>query len=119
VEQPGRIGGGGQPDRHPQHPAEGNSNGNWLTTEQAKELLAVPDRSTLKGKREYVIPAMLVGCVLRRQELAALDVGTIQMREGRWVLVDSKGRRVWGVAVPMWVKIPQGDLLFDRGRGPR
>ena len=26
--------------------------GNWLTKEQARELLAVPDRSTLKGKRD-------------------------------------------------------------------
>ena len=32
--------------------------GNWLTREQAKELLAVPDRSTLKGKRDYVILAL-------------------------------------------------------------
>src|SRR4030081_630252 len=39
---------------------------NWLTREQAKELLAVPDRSTLKGKRDYVILALLVGCALRR-----------------------------------------------------
>jgi integrase len=44
--------------------------GNWLTREQAKELLAVPDRSTLKGKRDYVILALLVGCALRRNELA-------------------------------------------------
>ena len=29
--------------------------GNWLTKEQARELLAVPDRSTLKGKRDYII----------------------------------------------------------------
>src|ERR1700727_1358155 len=42
--------------------------GNWLTREQAKELLAVPDRSTLKGKRDYVILALLVGCALRRHE---------------------------------------------------
>jgi hypothetical protein len=28
--------------------------GNWLTREQAKELLAVPDRSTLKGKRDRI-----------------------------------------------------------------
>ena len=56
------------------HPAEGNQAGNWLTREQAKELLAVPDRSTLKGKRDYVILGLLVGCVLRRQELATLDV---------------------------------------------
>ncbi len=85
---------------------KGTRLGNWLTKEQAKELLAVPDRSTLKGKRDYVILALLVGCALRRQELASLDVGTIQQREGRWVLADleGKGRRVRTVAVPVWVK---------------
>ena len=85
---------------------KGTRLGNWLTREQAKELLAVPDRSTLKGKRDYVILALLVGCALRRQELASLYVETIQLREGRWVLVDleGKGRRVRTVAVPVWVK---------------
>ncbi len=85
---------------------QGTRLGNWLTREQARELLAVPDRSTLKGKRDYVILALLVGCALRRQELATLDVQTIQMREGRWVLADlvGKGRRVRTVAVPLWVK---------------
>ena len=80
--------------------------GNWLTREQAKELLAVPDRSTLKGKRDYVILALLVGCALRRLELATLDVETIQLRESRWVLADleGKGRRIRTVAVPVWVK---------------
>ena len=47
-------------------------------------MLAVPDRSTLKGKRDYVILALLVGCALRWNELAELDVATIQQREGRW-----------------------------------
>jgi DNA-binding transcriptional LysR family regulator len=60
---------------------KGTRLGNWLTREQAKELLAVPDRSTLKGKRDYVILALLVGCALRRNELAELDVATIQQRE--------------------------------------
>jgi integrase len=85
---------------------KGTRLGNWLTREQAKELLAVPDRSTLKGKRDYVILALLVGCALRRNELAELDVETIQQREGRWVLADleGKGRRVRTVAVPIWVK---------------
>ncbi|HTF71706.1 MAG TPA: site-specific integrase, partial [Edaphobacter sp.] len=79
---------------------------NWLTREQAKELLAVPDRSSLKGKRDYVILALLVGCALRRNELAELDVETIQQREGRWVLADleGKGRRIRTVAIPIWVK---------------
>ena len=80
--------------------------GNWLTKEQARELLAVPDRSTLKGKRDYVILSLLTGCALRRNELAMLDMETIQLREGRWVLADlcGKGRRTRTVAVPMWVK---------------
>jgi len=30
---------------------KGTRLGNWLTREQAKDLLAVPVRSTLKGKR--------------------------------------------------------------------
>lgn len=85
---------------------KGTRLGNWLTKEQAKELLAVPDRSTSKGKRDYVILALLVGCALRRQELASLDVETIQLREGRWVLADleGKGRRIRTVAIPIWVK---------------
>jgi integrase len=84
---------------------KGTRLGNWLTREQAKELLAVPDRSTLKGKRDYVILALLVGCALR-SELAELDVETIQQREGRWVLADleGKGRRIRTVAIPIWVK---------------
>jgi integrase len=85
---------------------KGTRLGNWMTREQAKELLAVPDRSTLKGKRDYVILALLVGCALRRNELAELDVQTIQQREGRWVLADleGKGRRIRTVAIPIWVK---------------
>src|SRR5258706_1308518 len=85
---------------------KGTRLGNWLNREQAKELLAVPYRSTLKGKRDYVILALLVGCALRRNELAELDVATIQQREGRWVLADleGKGRRIRTVAIPIWVK---------------
>ncbi|WP_433968345.1 tyrosine-type recombinase/integrase [Tunturiibacter gelidiferens] len=80
--------------------------GNWLTREQAKELLAVPDRFTLNGKRDYVLLALQVGCALRRNELAELDVVTIQQREGRWVLADleGKGRCIRTVAIPIWVK---------------
>jgi integrase len=85
---------------------QGTRLGNWLTREQAKELLAVPDRSTLKGKRDYAILALLVGCALRRHELANLYIEEIQLRENRWVIADlrGKGGRVRTVAVPVWVK---------------
>lgn len=39
---------------------QGTRLGNWLTREQVNEL-AVPDRSTLKGKRDDAIVALLVG----------------------------------------------------------
>ena len=85
---------------------QGQRMGNWLTRDQAKDLLLVPDRSTLKGKRDYCILALLVGCALRRRELANLEIEEIQLREGRWVIADlsGKGGRVRTVAVPVWVK---------------
>jgi site-specific recombinase XerD len=78
----------------------GNRLGNWLTRETAKELLQVPDRSTLKGKRDYAILALLVGCALRRRELATLEMSDLQEREGRWVIADlcGKGNRIRTVA---------------------
>jgi integrase len=106
----------------PNIPQRGTRLGNWLTRDQAKELLAVPDRSTLKGKRDYVILALLVGCALRRNELAELEVETIQQREGRWVLADleGKGRRIRTVAVPIWVKKGidawKAEAGIDKGR---
>ncbi len=59
----------------------------------------------MKGKRDYVIRALLVGCALRRQELATRVVETTHLRGSRWVLADleGKGRRVRMVAVPVWV----------------
>lgn len=85
---------------------QGTRVGNWLTREQTNDLLAVPDRSTLKGKRDYCILALLVGCALRRHELTNLEVDEIQLREGRWVIVDMRGKggRVRTVPIPMWVK---------------
>ena len=85
---------------------KGTRLGNWLTREQAKKLLQVPDRSSLKGKRDYVILALLVGCALRRKELAWLLIEDIQIRDGRWVIADlrGKGGGIRTVAVPVWVK---------------
>jgi len=96
---------------------KGERRGNWLTKEQTRELLTVPDRSTLKGKRDYVILAMLVGCALRLQELASLDLGTIQLREGRWVLVDlvGKGGRVRTITIPFWVRAGIEAWLAEAG----
>jgi site-specific recombinase XerD len=80
--------------------------GNWLTREQAEQLLRLPDVATRKGVRDQALLALLIGCGLRRAELAALTLEDIQQRDGRWVLVDlvGKGRRVRSVPMPGWAK---------------
>lgn len=80
--------------------------GNWLTRDQVRALLEVPDPRTLKGKRDRAILALLIGCGLRRSELLALTADMLQQREGRWVIPDlpGKGGRLRTLPVPTWVK---------------
>ncbi len=84
----------------------GRRTGNWLTREQARQLIDAPDVSTLKGLRDRAILATLIGCGLRRSEAAALCFAEIQQREGRWIIVDlvGKGNRVRTVPMPSWCK---------------
>src|SRR5689334_12760905 len=46
--------------------------GNWLSLRQAQTLLSAPDAATIKGLRDRAILAVLLGCGLRRSEVAAL-----------------------------------------------
>src|SRR5262249_8647926 len=52
--------------------------GNWLTIRQAQTLLNAPDATMLKGLRDRAILAVLLGCGLRRSEVAALATGHVQ-----------------------------------------
>jgi len=80
--------------------------GNWVTAEQGKRLLAGVERGSLRGKRNYAMLAMLIGCGLRRAELLALRVESIQLREEHWVIADLLGKagHIRTVPVPVWVK---------------
>jgi site-specific recombinase XerD len=91
--------------------------GNWLTLEQAERLLELPDSKTNKGLRDRALLALLVGCGLRRQELAGLRVEDIQQRDGRWCIVDlaGKGNRVRTVPMPPWAKAAIDDWLAAAG----
>jgi integrase len=80
--------------------------GNWLSLDQAQRLLDAPDSSTRKGLRDRAIFAVLLGCGLRRSEVAALTMRHIQQREGRWCIIDLVGKhgRIRTVPMPAWVK---------------
>jgi len=80
--------------------------GNWLTKEQAQNLLNAPNGATLKGVRDRAILAVMMGAGLRRSEVAALAFEHLAQREARWMIVDliGKGNRVRSVPIPAWTK---------------
>jgi integrase len=79
--------------------------GNWLTARQAQALLDAPDATTNKGLRDRAILAVLLGCRLRRSEVAALTFKHIQQRDGRWCIADLVGKHGRVRTVPTWVKV--------------
>src|ERR1043166_5241568 len=58
--------------------------GNWLSASEARALWQSPNAETLKGKRDRAIIAVLLGCGLRRRELADLTFDHLQRGEDRW-----------------------------------
>jgi integrase len=89
--------------------------GNWLSLKQAQTLLDTPDTTTVGGLRDRAILAVLLGCGLRRSEVAALTFSHVQQRDGRWCIVDLVGKhgRVRTVPMPNWVKV-----AIDTWTGP-
>lgn len=85
---------------------DGKRLGNWLSKQDAQRLLDAPDGSTVKGLRDKALLAVLLGCGLRREEVAGLTVAHLQQREGRWVVVDLVGKRnkTRSVPMPSWAK---------------
>jgi site-specific recombinase XerD len=80
--------------------------GNWLTPEQGRRLLESATPLTARELRDHAMVAMLIGCGLRRAELLALSLESIQRREEHWVIADlvGKGGHVRTVPIPNWVK---------------
>src|SRR5438876_290497 len=81
--------------------------GNWLSARQAQTLLNAPDITTVRGLGDRAILAVLLGCGLRRSEVAALTFSHIQQRDGRWCIVDLVGKhgRIRTVPAPAWTKV--------------
>ncbi|HKC10816.1 MAG TPA: tyrosine-type recombinase/integrase, partial [Vicinamibacteria bacterium] len=80
-------------------------------------LLQGPDATTVTGKRDRAILAVLIGWALRRGELVGLTVPDFQQRDGRSVFVDiaGKGGRIRTVPVPDWVEAALRAWLLAAG----
>ena len=83
--------------------------GNWLTPEQGRRLLEATTRSSPRELRDQAMVAMLIGCGLRRGELLALQLESIQQREEHWVICGSRrqGRTRAHSANPHVVEAPR------------
>jgi integrase len=94
-------------------PQRGKRTGNWLSLEQAQQLINAPDISTKVGLRNRAILATLLGCGLRRLELVNLSLNQLQLRDDRWVIANLVGKRnkTRTVTVPAWTKQAIDDYL--------
>jgi len=84
---------------------------NWLTVDQAQELLNAVSQGTPRGRRDAAVIGLLLGCGLRRSEAVKLRLDQLQLRESHWVIVDmvGKGGRLRTIPLPAWCK----GLLID------
>jgi integrase len=104
--------------------AQGVRIGRWLNIEQAAQLLAAPDCTTIHGRRDAAVLALLLGCGLRRAEACALEVEQIRTNpDGSTILANlmGKGNKIRSVSVPGWAarlieewrkEIAQGAMLL-------
>lgn len=88
-------------------PQQGRRLGNWLNSSDAQALVNAPDLSTVKGKRDRAMLAVMVGCGLRRSEVVSITWEQVRKRQGRWLILNirGKGGRVRSVVIPRWVKV--------------
>jgi site-specific recombinase XerC len=66
--------------------------GNWLNRDQARLLLEKSDGESLRSTRDVAMISVLLGCGLRRSELASLRKEDVQLRQGHWAVVDLVGK---------------------------
>lgn len=66
----------------------------YLSENEIKDILRQPNRSTLQGKRDFVILLMMIETGIRRNELCKLKRGDLKI-EGKkiWLYVWGKGKR--------------------------
>ena len=66
--------------------------GIWLTPEQGRRLLEYSTPSTPRALRDHAMLARFIGCGLRRAELLALTLESVQQREEHWVIAILVGK---------------------------
>jgi integrase/recombinase XerD len=105
-----------------------------LNQAQARKLVAQPDPSTSRGKRDRAILELLYGAAIRVSECERLDARDLDLGRGQLFIRDGKGRKdrvvpvvgqaahaldVYLQARPLLVRDPRENALFLTRRGYR
>lgn len=55
----------------------------WISGEQVEQITSLPDRSTARGMRDYIVLAVLLGAGLRREELSTLTFNDLRQQPAK------------------------------------
>ena len=89
-----------------------------LTVEQARRVLGALDTSTIKGKRDKAMIALMLTTGLRSIELFRADINDVELWQGEWFMrVQGKGRdeKAERVRLPLATKQLVDEYLNARG----
>jgi integrase len=78
--------------------------GRWLTIAQVGSMINSCDSSSLPGKRDAALLALLFGCGLRRAEVCSLE--TKHLENGTIKNLSGKGGRLRTLTIPQWAAKP-------------
>ncbi|PSO53355.1 MAG: hypothetical protein BRC35_16200, partial [Cyanobacteria bacterium QH_10_48_56] len=87
-----------------------------ISAESFKALLTIPNRSTLKGKRDYALLMLLWGNALRRGEVASANIEDLDLEEGT-LKVRGKGKGTQAEIITLGTKaiVALSEWLEARG----
>jgi integrase/recombinase XerC len=87
-----------------------------VSADAIKKMLAIPNRDTLKGKRDYAILRLLWDNALRRSEVVGIDTKDLDLEMGKlWIIGKGKGTQKEDISLsPSTVKALQ-DWVDARG----
>jgi len=90
----------------------------FLTEEEAQAMLRVPDRRTLKGKRDYAILLTLLTTGLRKAEICSLKVEDLKTYRNQAVIdVIGKGKKFRRIPMKTETLFAIQDYIKANGNG--
>lgn len=90
------------------HKVTGSKTHTWLSREQVEAITAIPDTSTIRGQRDYIVLALLLGAGLRREELSSLTFDALKSqpaRNGMRDVLSVKGKGAKRRTIPISPKL--------------